>query len=235
MPQPNLLETAKNRTVQKIEKGAALAGTIAIALLAPGCAGSGGGVGSQSKAETEAKAIYDNTYRKASPVGKFLMQYLRTTQVALLDSNGGFFNNGFNSYYQFNFNNGCLENTAYDVAGGAIDVTVQSSSLFSSSSASVDGHIPTAAAYAYVDPSQPNDLIVVSGHDQSKDLRFGGVDDGADFLTPIGSQTQNVLTTYGCTPGVQVGYQYIGGDQITPEPTTSSYILRGDFPDIRPQ
>src|SRR5690606_317437 len=110
---------------------------------------------------------YENTYRNSSPAGKFMLQYLRATEIDIKKSDDMLFfihNGPSSTWHQFFFNNGCLQNTAYDIAGGALNLEAESSGFFSSSSAGAEGNIPTAAAFALIDSKNPDDLIIESGH-----------------------------------------------------------------------
>jgi hypothetical protein len=136
-------------------------------------------------AEATNTAHYNKTFDAASPAGKFTLQYLRTTEVASASVkgewgfNGTFFANGFDKEVS-TFNNGCLQQTAYDIAG----VT------------------PTAAAFAEVNPDNSDQLAVKSGNAKSVDLHFNGLNEGHQLI-PADTQTQNILETYGCKTGLQ--------------------------------
>jgi hypothetical protein len=116
------------------------------------------------------------------------------------------------SRYQIQINNGCLEKTAYDIAGGSLSGSW--SGLFSGGSFS--GNVPTAAAYAYVNSEHPNDLTIESGHSNSINLHFTGADEGQELI-PADQQTRNVLDTYGCRTGV-AGLSRIDAQGMTSSP-----------------
>ncbi len=167
---------------------------------------------------------YQRTYDAASPSGKFALQYLtssdyETTERVHETNNGssilGFFTGGYheNSNFIVTTNNGCLNKTSYDIDGGDISGTI--TGLFVNGS--VQGEIPTAAASAFVDSSNPDELIVASGNTKSRDLRFTGLTEG-NSLTPADQQTKDVLNTYGCKLGVQNGPAVTDGysDETSP-------------------
>jgi hypothetical protein len=173
---------------------------------------------SQDKAITEAKQSYLRAFHKASPAGKFVMQYLTPGQLRVKEyqHNTGIISGLWHkddSDYMVTINNACLDKTAYDVAGGSIKGSY--SGIFSSGV--ISGDVPTAAAYAYQDSNNPDVLLVRSGHTDSKDLHFTGLLNG-DQLVPADQQTQNVLSTYGCEVGVQEVRQAAIGEQ------TSDYL-----------
>lgn len=155
---------------------------------------------SKSEAEKAALVKYQRAYEAASPAGKFVLQYVETTKVAM--STRGSDDWGIldaldnESNWQVKVNNGCLKRTAYDIAGGQIKG--EFSGVFSSGY--VEGDVPTAAAYAIVDEDNTNELVVQSGHSNSADLRFSGVN-GTSPLKPADEQTRRVLDTYGCNDG----------------------------------
>lgn len=204
------LSTTTHRIKENLKKPLAIASLGGATLLAAGC---GAGIGSKEVAKEQAVERYDNTFKNSSPAGKFMLQYLRTTEIDIKKSDDMilFIHNGPTStWHQFFFNNGCLQNTAYDTAGGALNITAEADGLFSSATARADGNIPTAAAYALIDPKNPDDLIVESGHTDSVNLRFSGLESGQP-LTPANAQTRNVLDTYGCNTGVPSGYKEKSG------------------------
>jgi hypothetical protein len=154
----------------------------------------------EQTARAEAVAHYDQAFRAASPAGKFIIEYLRKTASSITqypEANGFMGTIVDGNVWQINFNNGCLYDTAYDIAGGAIHASI--SGLFTQGSAS--GNIPTAAAFAEINPNNPNELIVESGNSDPVNLVFTGLNHG-DSLTPANSQTSNILKTYGCKEGV---------------------------------
>lgn len=204
------LSAAATKAKENIKKPLAIVVIGATALLAAGC---GGGVGSKETAKEEAVARYDNTFKDSSPAGKFMLQYLRTTEIDIKKSDDMilFIHNGPTStWHQFFFNNGCLQNTAYDTAGGALNLTAETDGFFSSSTVRAHGNIPTAAAYALIDPKNSDDLIVESGHTDSVSLRFSGLESDHP-LRPANAQTRNVLRTYGCKTGIPSGYKEESG------------------------
>lgn len=158
-----------------------------------------------------AQTKYDAAFSKASPAAKFMLQYGAVTHVEVNKYVGG---NGIagavggGDDYGVSFNNACLNDTAYDINGGTIDGHFYS--LFSGGSA--HGDVPTAAAFAETDPSNPNRLIVKSGHANSVDLTFTGLQSASE-LTPADDATRNVLDTYGCRTGMQhIGTTYYSYD-----------------------
>lgn len=176
--------------------------------------GCGEAVGSKghkiSAEEATEKALkrYDEAFHRASPAGKFVLQYIQTTEVTQTKYEGNHgliaaFHEGADGHmgndyvYAVKINNACLQNTAYDIAGGTVKGPLNG--LFSSGG--VDGRVPTAAAYAEVNPDNPDELIVQSGHDNSKDLHFSGLTEG-NALVSADDQTKNALATYGCETGV---------------------------------
>jgi hypothetical protein len=187
---------------------AAIGGLSALALA--GCGESG--IHSRKAARAVAAAKFDSTYDGASPAGKYMLQFLRATQIDIMSSNNGGFNldsnHGTSSYDQFFFGSACLQNTAYDTAGGEINVQASASGFLNSSSASANGNIPTAAAYADIDPKNPDDLIIESGHANSINLTFSGIEGDAP-LQPANTQTKNVLATYGCESGIPITFSFL--------------------------
>jgi len=205
---------------ESLKKPLALAAIGGTALFAAGC---GAGIGSKEVAKEEAVARYDNTFKHSSPAGKYMLQYLRTTEIDIKKSDDMilFIHDGPTStWHKFFFNNGCLQNTAYDTAGGALNLTAEADGFFSSATAQAQGNIPTAAAYAMIDPKNHDDLIVESGHSDSVNLRFSGLESG-DPLKPANAQTRNVLETYGCKTGIPSGYKEAHGYELQ---HTSSWI-----------
>jgi hypothetical protein len=202
-------EITKN-VKEKAKRITAIASIGGAALLAAGC---GSGIGSKETAQNEAVARYNKIFENSSPAGKFMLQYLRTTEIDIKKSDDMllFIHVGPTSTWrQFFFNNGCLQNTAYDIAGGALNLSAESSGLFSSSSAHAEGNIPTAAAFALIDSKNPDDLIIESGHSDSVSLRFSGLE-GDQPLIPANAQTENVLETYGCNTGIPSGHKEVHG------------------------
>lgn len=161
-------------------------------------------------AQVVAQNRYNQTFQAAPPAGKFALQYLTSTDVAERGNTDG---NSFageagssREDYQFHFNNGCLANTAYDIDGGKTEGTI--TGLFTRGE--VHGDVPTAAANAYTDSDNPDELVVESGHAGSKVLRFTGVENGTE-LQPADQQTEDVLETYGCKTGL-TSYSKVGQD-----------------------
>lgn len=145
---------------------------------------------------------YNKTFVAASPAGKFVLQYLRSTKVATPAYEGGWgINKIFTTREKKNiistYNNGCLEKTAYDIAGGSIEGSV--SGIFSSGS--VSGTVPTAAAYAQKNANNPDQIVIKSGNSKSVDLTLNGVTNLE--LVAANETTQNILDTYGCKTGLQ--------------------------------
>jgi hypothetical protein len=194
---------------ERVAKYAATLGAIGIVgFLGKGCVGTKGQEISIEQASTEAQIEYDEIFENSSASGKFLLQYIEPTKINVVKykDNGGliaFFHEGSEGHggddyvYNVSVNNGCLKSTAYDIAGGTIEGEFHG--LFSSGE--VNGNVPTAAAYAYVDKKDPDKLLVQSGHSNSKDLNFTGLLDG-EALIPADSQTESVLETYGCETGI---------------------------------
>lgn len=207
------LNTTTTKLKENVKKPLAIA---AIGIAALGAAGCGSGVGSKKVAEKEAVARYDNTFRNSSPAGKYMLQYLRTTEIDIKKSDDMilFIHDGPTStWHKFFFNNGCLQNTAYDTAGGALNLKAEADGFFSSATAEAHGDIPTAAAYALVNPKNHDELIVESGHTDSVNLRFSGLESGHP-LQPANAQTRNVLETYGCKTGIPSGYKEAHGFEL---------------------
>ena len=209
-----------DRATESIKRNAkrftALAAIGGVSLLAAGCGSNE--THSLKDAKQIANERYQRVYDESSPVGKFALQYLRRAFVdvsaARDDGDGG---GGITSLYRFQFNDGCLGGSAYDVAGGDFHIRVSASGagLFSSAEAngSVNGRVPAAAANAYVDNRHPDVLRIQSGHDSTPPLIFDGVD-GTDGLDPVTQYTENVLSTYGCSEG-PAGYSTLNGDFLT--------------------
>lgn len=151
-------------------------------------------------ATAKAVAKYKRTFKAASPAGKFALQYLTPTTVV----EGDHKNNGWGPIdwfskegkYGITINDGCLSGTAYDIGGGTIRLAT--SNIVSSAHASA--RIPTAA-YAFVSPGNPDELVVKSGNSESIDLHFRGVQNGTE-LVPIDSQTFNIVSE---TNNCQIG------------------------------
>lgn len=194
-------EIAKT-TKEKAKKVAALAAIGGAGILASGC-------GEETHTLPEAKKIAANKYKAAwnhaSPAGKFLIQYLR---VGYADVSKHRTDDGYiDSTYTFAFNDGCLGGTSYDIAGGKFDVSASAGGFLSHAEVHAEGTIPAAAANAYVSDKKPDVLSVESGHDNSRNLTFSGVE-GNGELVPVGQQTKNVLNTWGCQIGPK-GYEVV--------------------------
>lgn len=218
-----------NHTIERVKqngrKVAALAAIGGVSLLAAGCGG-GDGMPKQ-EAEKYATKDYELTWKKAtSPVDKYLMQYVAVTQIDILDKNGGDSHPNENLYHRFVYGNGCLQNTAYDIAGGRIQGSFSGLLV----SGSIHGRMPSAAANAYVNSDKPNVLVIESGHANSRDLYFSGVDDGSDHLTPLGQQTKDELKTYGCVPAGHPEYSLVSSWTGR----TSDFIVRTQGDQARP-
>jgi hypothetical protein len=154
----------------------------------------------KQEAVSQALSKYDTAFTHASPAGKFITEYLRRTTVDTTEypHPTGLDGWGQGPQYQVHFNDGCLYNTAYDISGGSIHATIEG--LFSY--ANISGNSPSAAAFAEINPQNPDDLIVQSGHTNSVNLMFSGLEGDKTSLTPANQQTKNILETYGCKVGV---------------------------------
>lgn len=164
-------------------------------------------LGDRSKPKTNEELIktaqsdYDSAFVALNPAQKFTTQYSGTTEVSVGYRTGG---NGFlgtvdaPSTATIVFNNGCLDNTAYDIDGG--EFSFSASGLFFSSAAK--GDTPSAAAYAELNEANPDQVRVISGNTNSVNLTFNGVETSSS-LEPADEQTQRILDTYGCKVGVQ--------------------------------
>lgn len=192
-----------------------VAGALVVGTLFAGCGNPGKKI-SVSEARQSALFHYDKTFQLASPAGKFVLQYLRSSNVVIDKYQGAqdglFSKDHTDNVYDFHVNNGCLENTAYDIAGGAVKGSVSGFLV----SGSVNGNIPTAAAFAEINPQNPDQLIVKSGHTNSVDLHFNGLKQG-QTLAPSDNQTSNVLNTYGCETGVISMEHFTAGDSNIPD------------------
>lgn len=152
-------------------------------------------------AQLQAQEKYDTAFTNLSPADKFTVQYAGTTTVNVDSKIGG---NGLAhaievmKSYTFEFGNGCLENTAYDINGGNIDLNAYG--LFFHVSA--EANIPTAMAKASIDASNPDIMHITSGDDPNSTLHFQGLQSG-DAIMPVDGRTQMILDTYGCSPGLQ--------------------------------
>lgn len=142
-----------------------------------------------------AKKRYQRAYRNTDPAHKFIMQYLRKSVVDVAkDRYGG---GAVDKYYEFTMNDACLQSTAYDIAGGSLEMTVSMSGLFSTMKAEAHGKFPTAAANAFVDSKNPDILNIAPGREGTASLRFSGLADSSP-LTPADKQTEDALATWGC-------------------------------------
>lgn len=202
----------------------------AIALIAAGC---GGGIKSWHDAEPYAWKDYRLTHKKASPVGKYVMQYVFGTKIDILKANG----NGNNKYHRFTFGNNCLYNSAYDITGGHINGSGNVSGLeFGFVFGSVDGSVqiqgrqPSTEVSSTIDPKNADVLLVHSVDAKVPTLSFRGVSDESDFLHAANPQTQRVLDAYGCRPA-GVNYQHFYGRSGE----TSSFVIRTPNDETRPQ
>ena len=198
MTNPNSVERSLGSKVRAKAKVllsiGALAGTGAIL---GGC----GGSRDLTAAEKLAEQKYEQAYQGASPAGKFALQYLNRTEVVLWKDDGSALESDAGHKWDIIVNNGCLGGSAYNVNGGSINASANAGSFLSSASANVNAQVPAAAAYAYVNNKQPDSLIIHSGHVNSVDLHFTGVE-GDSALAPADQQTLNVLDTYGCKLGI---------------------------------
>jgi hypothetical protein len=171
--------------------------------------------------DNEVADRYARTFDNASPAGRFALQYLTETDIAVearqREANNG---QGFLGWVTgdnediiarvVTYRNGCLNKSSYDINGGDIEGII--SGVFTSGY--IQGDIPTAGASAFVDSADPDKLIVASGQANSRDLTFSGLIEG-DELIPANQQTVDILDTYGCTSGtttepraVDVDYAY---------------------------
>jgi hypothetical protein len=201
---------------QNARKAGALVAIGGTALFATGCGST------ETHTLPEARQIankkYERVYDNTSPAGKFVVQYLRRSYADVVATRDSDNNYDVSSFYKFQFNDGCLGGSAYDIAGGDfhINVTASGSGLFSSSSAdaNVNGRFPAAAANAYVSDKHPDLLRIESGHTNTQPLVFHGVQ-GGETLEPVSQHTKNVLSTYGCEEG-PAGYAVEHGDFLQP-------------------
>lgn len=219
----------------KAERTLHIIGKTGLALSLAGGAGFGLGVGiraligsygkqfPQAEAQKLNMKKYTSAFQATSPAGKFVMQYLKHINIDHIeypDAHGltagrvEAYVVGNGAYWQTSVGNACLNNTAYDIAGGTIDFNLTYDGLFSYGNASANGNIPTAAAYAEISPENHNDLIVQSGNNNSIELTFSGLEDRtAHALTPANEQTKNILATYGCS------IQPITSEVLNPNPS----------------
>ena len=117
-----------------------------------------------------AETRYAKEFKAASPVGKFTMQYIASVE-AIVPKARDFL--GDIDAYWITFNNGCMKNKAYDIAGGIVTDNDE-----------VEGRVLATAADAYVDPEHPDMLIVRSGHTAS-DVSPGAKRSGAGLRGKI--------------------------------------------------
>jgi hypothetical protein len=162
---------------------------------------------SNAEASKKAMKTYNEVYAKSSPAKRFSLQYLATPQVVIHDRPGesgilAAIHEGsageIGSYFKriVRINNSCLKNTAFDIQGGEVHGSVSGFA-----SGNVDGNVPTAAAEAYVDSENPDELMVRSGNPVPTVLRFSGAKFG-NKLIPLDKVTRDVLATNGCESGV---------------------------------
>jgi hypothetical protein len=199
-------------------------GSVCLATLLAGC-GDTWGFKTEGGAQNAAVGSYDAAYAQASPAGKFTLDYLRQTEISALYDDSSEYGN---SYYQFAIGSACLGGTSFDIAGGSASASASSSSLFgSSSSASAESTVPTAEATAVLDPKNKNELIIQSGGNHPKYLHFGIPKTGQQ-LAPLGSQTQNILVTYGCPEMSPLKEYNVNDSSVDDYGTTSPWINSGN-------
>lgn len=162
--------------------------------------------------DKEAKAKYESAKKQASPSEQFALRYTDTANVSVnraqVEPSGilGFLSQRDYQYDPeriYSIEDGCLNDTAYDINGGELHFSVAYSGLFSSVTASAEGDIPTAAAQASYNPGS-NILTVRSGNSQPEDLRFAI--ENTD-LRPLDQTTNNLLATYGCEDEVEYSHK----------------------------
>lgn len=167
---------------------------------------------------------YARTYENASPAGRFALQYLTETDVAVIvrqrESNNG---SGILGWVTgdgsdeigrvVTYRNGCLNKSSYDINGGDIEGVI--SGVFTSGY--IQGDVPTAGASAFVDSADPDKLIVASGQANSRDLTFSGLIEGSELI-PANQQTIDILDTYGCTSGTTTEPQTVDVDYAYSSP-----------------
>ncbi len=150
----------------------------------------------ESIAANAAQSKFAKAFSRANPAEKFTIQFLDTEffDSTRYPNPQGLFPSP--PVWESQYNNSCLAKSAYAINGGHINA--EASGLFSY--VSVSANLPAAAAYAEVNPSNSNQLIVESGHSNSINLVFNGVESGT-ALVPANSSTINILQTYGCQTG----------------------------------
>lgn len=159
---------------------------------------------SRDRTEDEAREIavreYGDMFQTLSPADMFTVQYAGITKYrvdARPDGSGilGTFSEGSEDF-EVIFNDGCLANTAYDINGGELSISL-STGLFVRTSATAEADIPSAAAFVELDPENSDRIRVASGNSNSSDLSFSGIQ-GREGLVPADEQTERILETYGC-------------------------------------
>lgn len=175
------------------KKGLAALSLVGVVLAAAGC---GNKTYPYKPAKRDAIAKYDEAFQNASPAGKFTLQYLRVTKVQERHKDVAMTSSDRN--YEITINNGCLFNSAYDIAGGKISGSFEGAF----SSGSIKGNSPTAAANAVWSRDNPDVLIIQPGRSGSKDLHFTGVTGESSQLMAADQYTEDILDTYGCRTGV---------------------------------
>lgn len=207
---------------ERIAQGAKIGAVLFAGLGVSGCGEVG--IRDKDRAEDYAMAMYNKTYDSASPTGKFMLQYLRSTQIDVQDKDG---DNGDNEFHRFTINNGCLKTSSYNISGGVIKASVHATNFLNESSVSIEAELPAASAFAHVDSDTPDKMTVKSGHSKSLDLRFTNVT-GPGPLEPADKQTIDITEhTYGCERGFNVDYQHMSGYVGR---STSPYILHIPIP-----
>ena len=201
-----------SRNTKRVSKVGLSMGALAAGGLLSGCT-----TVSYEKALSQAHERYNRALDQASPAGRYLIQYLRVTKIAEL-RHSGIDDGGVANKSEFDFGDGCLQGTAYDISGGSVTASAEAGGLFSSSSSSAEGSVPTAAAFAQLEGD--NHLLIRSGHANSVDLHFDNAS-GPGRLIPADAATANILKTYGCEGQVSVKHTYF---ELGNYAETSPYI-----------
>ncbi len=131
-----------------------------------------------------ALAEYRDHYRTQSPAGKFALQYLMTTTIVVTSEGGSGIRDLMSADKKFGFdiNNGCLEDSSYDIDGGIGS--------------------PSAVATPHVDRNHPDVLTITAGKGNEEPLVFRGVIE-RDKLIPVGGYTEDALSsTFECQTGI---------------------------------
>jgi hypothetical protein len=180
-------------TSKRIKDGLKALSLVGVSLALVGC---GNKTYPYKPAKRDAVAKYKEAFQSASPAGKFTLQYLRITKVQERYKDAAISDSDRN--YEIDINNGCLFNSAYDIAGGKIS----GSFTGAFSSGSIKGNSPTAAANAVWSRENPDMLTIQPGHPGSKDLHFTGIEGEGSRLAAADRYTEDILATYGCKTGV---------------------------------